>query len=266
MISISELLPAPRPGDPVLILGHRGARGVRPENTVEAFAYAREVKAHGVELDVQVCKSGEVVVFHDYDLDNLTDGTGWVKDKTLRELRELRVRQPKSKDLPKGAKPPLSNAIIPTLEEVIETLGHNLLIDVELKGRDWRPDGLEAKTIEALRRADAMKQVFFSSFNPVRLIRLRRLCWTLPLGMLFYHGNPRWVRERWTLPLVQPEAFAPFYEDIDEKLVEEARRRDLSLWTWTVNEAADARRAASHGVRSIITDFPAEMLELGLKS
>ncbi len=266
MLHLPELLRAPRTGDPVLILGHRGARGVRPENTLAAFRYAREIKAHGVELDVRLCRSGEVVVFHDDELDQLTDGSGPVIEKTLAELKRLRVREPKPKGAPKGFVPSLSDETIPTLEEVIDALGPDLLIDVELKGRDSKPDGLEKKTVETVRRHHAAKRVFYTSFNPVRLIRLRNLSWTLPLGMLFYHDNPRWIRDRWTEPVVQPEALAPFFEDIDAKLMAGARRRDYSVWTWTVNREEDARRAARAGVRSIITDYPAEMLALGLKA
>ncbi len=266
MPNLSELYPFPEAGDPILVIGHRGARGVKPENTLEAFAHARNIRAHGVELDVRLCASGEVVVFHDDKLDALTDGTGLVAEMPLEQLRKLKVRQPRPKDAPEGFRPALSGETIPTLAEVIETLGPELIIDIELKGRNWRPDGLEQKTLEAVRCMGAEKRVFYTSFNPVRLLRLRRLGRSLPLGMLFYHGNPRWIRNLWALPLVQPDLLAPFHEDIDGKLVEKARRRDLLLWTWTVNRQEDAERCAAAGVRAIITDFPEKMLALGLRS
>ena len=70
-----------------LILGHRGASGYAPENTIEAFQQAIDMKADGIELDVQLSKDGELVVIHDEWIDRTSNGTGWVKDLTLAELK-----------------------------------------------------------------------------------------------------------------------------------------------------------------------------------
>lgn len=239
---------------------------MRPENTVEAFRYARETGAHGVELDVHVCASGEVVVFHDETVERLTDGEGRLEAMTLGELRELRVRGPRPPDMPESELPEPTSSRIPILEEVIETLGPEMLIDIELKGRTGKPDGLELKLLRLVRRMGAGRRVVYTSFNPVRLLRLRRHGWSLPLGMLFYHGNPRWIRDRWTEPLVQPKLLAPFHEDIGIEMMRDAARDDLSVWTWTVNRPEDARRVAKLGVRAIITDDPAKLLALDLKA
>ena len=72
-----------------LIFAHRGAAGTHPENTMAAFIEAEKAGADGIELDVQLTKDGEVVVIHDETVDRTTDGSGWVKDITYRELRRL---------------------------------------------------------------------------------------------------------------------------------------------------------------------------------
>ena len=69
------------------IFGHRGASGYAPENTLEAFELAAKMGAHGVELDVHICKSGELVVAHDETIDRVADGTGFIKDMTPSELK-----------------------------------------------------------------------------------------------------------------------------------------------------------------------------------
>src|SRR5512133_3338040 len=71
------------------IWGHRGASAVAPENTLPAFAKAIELKADGVELDVQLTSDGVPVIFHDFEIDRLTDGKGLIKDHTFDELRRL---------------------------------------------------------------------------------------------------------------------------------------------------------------------------------
>ena len=69
------------------IFAHRGASGAAPENTLEAFDLAVRMGAHGVELDVHLCRSGELVVAHDETVDRVSDGTGRIRDLSLKELK-----------------------------------------------------------------------------------------------------------------------------------------------------------------------------------
>ena len=74
------------------IFAHRGASGYAPENTLEAFALAITQGADGIELDVQLTKDGIPVVIHDETIDRVTEKKGWVKDYTLKKLKELEDR------------------------------------------------------------------------------------------------------------------------------------------------------------------------------
>ena len=96
------------------IFAHRGASGYAPENTLEAFALAITQGADGIELDVQLTKDGIPVVIHDETIDRVTEKKGWVKDYTLKELKELTVLKNKF--------PKYSAAKIPTLEEVLDAV------------------------------------------------------------------------------------------------------------------------------------------------
>ena len=98
---------------PQRIFAHRGASGYAPENTLEAFQLATEMGAHGVELDVHLTLDDELVVAHDETIDRCSNGTGLIREKTLRELKGYRFH---------NGLPQFKNAAIPTLGEVFELL------------------------------------------------------------------------------------------------------------------------------------------------
>jgi len=120
--------------DRVLNFAHRGASHDAPENTLAAFRLAREMGADGVELDVQASKDGEAVVIHDFTVDATTDGQGPVKDETLAELKEL--------DAGSWFDARFAGERIPTLQEVIDEVGHQLLLAIELKVKGFGCAGL----------------------------------------------------------------------------------------------------------------------------
>ena len=107
------------------VWAHRGASAYAPENTLEAFLLAAEQGADGVELDVQLTKDGEMVVVHDEEIDRVSDGSGFVKDYTLAELKNLNFNKTHLE---------YQNVKIPTLREVYEALKPTgMTINVELK-------------------------------------------------------------------------------------------------------------------------------------
>src|SRR5262249_30121844 len=112
----------------VRILGHRGASSDAPENTLAAFRLALDQRADGVELDARLCRSGEVVVFHDERLERLTGASGRVADTSWAELSRLEVH---------GGPTGGSSGRIPLLAEVLEALPRTAFVNVELKSEDW---------------------------------------------------------------------------------------------------------------------------------
>ena len=112
-----------------------------PENTLLAFAKACEIPGlAGIELDIQLTKDGELVVIHDERVDRTTDGTGWVRDYTLAELKKLTIA--------KGTEYEQS---IPTMAEVFELieprLREGMLLNIELKTSEYEYPGIEQKTV-----------------------------------------------------------------------------------------------------------------------
>ena len=126
--------------DRPLIWAHRGASGYAPENTLESFQKAIDLGADGIELDVQLTKDDQIVVIHDEILGRTCEGTGWVKDYTLEELRRFNYNK---------TFPQVAHADIPTLREVYELMKPSgLTINVELKTGIVFYEELERKVIE----------------------------------------------------------------------------------------------------------------------
>ena len=167
------------------IYAHRGASAYAPENTLEAFRLAAEMGAHGVELDVHVCKSGELVVIHDETVDRVADGTGTVAEMTLAELKALNV----SKPIP-GYKP----TTIPTLEEVYELLKPTgLHVNVELKTGYVDYPTLVEKCVALAEKMGMTDRVLYSSFNHRTLLEVKAINPAVPTAHALWQEINPWT-------------------------------------------------------------------------
>ena len=227
----------------IKIIAHRGASGHAPENTMAAFQLAMQQGADGIELDVMLSKDGRLVVIHDDTVDRTTNGTGLVKDMTLAQLQAL--------DVGNGAQ-------IPTLEEVLHTFGGRFLINVELKNYATPFDALPRVVAELLNSNGFSRSVIVSTFNPFNLMRFRRLCPKVKLGLLTVPN----MADHWIWRLVKYDALHPHYEDVDRDLVSKAKARQEEVNVWTVDDPDEIRRLAGLKVDSLITNFPAKAREV----
>ena len=235
------------------ILGHRGASSDAPENTLAAFQLALAQGADGVELDARLCKSGEVVVFHDERLDRLTGTAGRVADVDWSALARLEVRAGGASGAPPGR--------ISLLSEVLEALPRTAFINVELKAEDWAGTGVAEAAgalLEAGRHAD---HVVVSSFDPRCLLRLALSHPRLKRGLLLDPDRPQ-LLQRWvTLPLLGRDAVHPHATDFTQSDVARWHAGGREVAVWTVDEADLARRFRAWGVDSLITNRPGALRE-----
>ena len=216
-------------------IGHRGAAGHEPENTLRSIRRALELGADGVEIDVRYV-DGELIVFHDARLERTTNGRGFVARKRFAELRAL--------DAGKGEQ-------IPTLREVFEAVDRRAVINIELKGRRT------AGPVEALigefvsGRGWEYGDFVVSSFHhrELRAIRDRQI----RIGLLLtrpsrlYSVSARRVRA-WSVH--------PALRYVTARFVEDAHRRGWRVLVYTVNEPAALERMRDLGVDGVFTDFP----------
>jgi glycerophosphoryl diester phosphodiesterase len=234
--------------DRPLNYAHRGASHDAPANTLAAFNLAAELGADGIELDVHLSEDGEAVVIHDFCLDATTDGHGQVRDHSLPQLREL--------DAGSWFDEAFAGQRIPTLQEVVDVVGHRLLMNIELKTKGLRAEGLVAEVVRIVEDNNLSDRTIISSFDPIALRRVRRANPTLSLGLLYSPDQIVFLRKAWPRHLVQVEALHPHYSLVTSKYVRWARGKGYRLHVWTADDPAAMQALIRHGVDIIITNRP----------
>ena len=237
-----------------VIIAHRGASHYAPENTLAAFQLAVEQGADGIELDVRLSADGHLVVIHDASVRRTTNGRGWVANLTLGQLRELNV----SEHCPKRAGGALPRQQIPTLDEVFETLGNQLLINVELKPLVRHTKILSEKVAFTIQRHRLKDVVICSSFSPFALKALAQFAPEIPRGLLLPAGAfPSQLAVSAGRKLTY-QTLHPDYRDLlkgtpSAFFQQSARQR---VFAYTINDETDIRRLFQWGVDGIFTDDP----------
>jgi glycerophosphoryl diester phosphodiesterase len=234
--------------DRPLNFAHRGASYEAPGNTLAAFLLAAELGADGIELDAQLSRDGEIVVIHDFTLEGTTDGHGRVSDQTVAELRRL--------DAGSWFDPAFARQQIPTLQEVVEAVGHKLLLNVELKTAHLTDDGLAAAVVRLVEENHLLDRVVVSSFNPLAIWRVRRLNPWIAVGLLYSPDMPLMLRRPWMRHLVHPDALHPYHSSVDANYVQWARQKGYRVHTWTVDDGEEMERLIQAGTDLIITNRP----------
>ncbi|MCY3624227.1 MAG: glycerophosphodiester phosphodiesterase family protein [Gammaproteobacteria bacterium] len=229
--------------DGLLIIGHRGAAGLFPENTLAGFAGALELGVDGVELDVRMAGS-EVVVMHDERVDRTTNGTGRVGELSFAELRRLDAG---------GGQP------IPTLAEVLDLVPKQVMVNIELKaaGTALAVADIVGDLADAGQTTDS-PSLLVSSFDHDELHRFREVCPGVPCAPL---------AGRWSDRLGPVAAALDAWSvNLSERAASDAHVRTVRGWgrrclVFTVNDRDRARALAAMGVSGVFTDYPDRLLE-----
>lgn len=231
------------------IFAHRGASGwdtkYAPENTMPAFEKAIEMGADGIELDVQLTKDGEIVICHDEKIDRTSNGTGWLKDYTLVELREFSFSK---------THPEYGDIKIPTLREFMEFMAPTgKELNIELKTGIIFYDGLEERTAAMMREFGMEDMVIYSSFNHHSLKLLKLSVPDARIGLLM---GENFVNVPEYPVMMKAEAVHPYYKHIDKDYIERCHANGIKVNTWTVDPLVELKRFCDYGVDIIITDCP----------
>ena len=219
-----------------MILAHRGASDARVENTLEAFSHAIERGADGVELDVQLSRDYEVMVFHDDDLRRLAGRHDRVETLTSRQLQRIRL---------------WGDGRIPRLAELLERWPTDRWLNVELKPV---ADG-HVLVERALAQLSGRPRVILSSFDPRLLLRARGLGSQYEHALLLAAESPPFLHAGGA------KAYGCASVHLDHRLctarvIEHHRAQGLEVGAWTVNDDARKRALVELGVTRLITDRP----------
>lgn len=229
----------------VLVIGHACAAGEAPANTLAGVRACLDCSAEAMEIDVQLCADGVPVLMHDDTVDRTTNLTGPVREKTLAELQAADA----------GAGEP-----VPTLDQVLALVAGKLTVMCELKATPDAPEQDQAcvdAVVEVIRRHNAESWTAVHSFNPIMVERARntepRISATIITGPIQGEQVDRLLGG---LMKRNAQAISVEHHCVDRQLVEKAKRRQVSVWTWTADTPEDWARVVEAGVDGIITNVP----------
>jgi glycerophosphoryl diester phosphodiesterase len=247
-----------------LVFGHRGFGNYAPDNSLLAARMAIEAGLDGVDMDGQRSRDGELVIFHDLSVDRLTSGTGRVSGHSVAELRAL--------DLGPKYGPAFKGAFVATFEDVLAATHGKGILMVELKVPGLARTGIEERAVEIVKNHDAFAEVYFSSFNPVVLWRLKHLDPRIHTVFIFMDTNwnpelrkeikvdlPWALRQEWIRrairKIVRPDLLSVNIEvapGVAERLI--AKGWPIFLWVPETDPAI--REALAQKPYGVISDEP----------
>jgi glycerophosphoryl diester phosphodiesterase len=230
----------------IQIVGHRGAAGVAPENTLPSFEAAWAAGVAWVETDVHLTRDGVPVLLHDATLDRTTTGHGRIGGITWEELQAI--------DAGTRFAPAFVGTRVPRLEDLLGAAAGRSGILIELKQEKERADLLVQRVLEAVAATGARSWVRFISFEADLLERVRRAPGGQKRALGFIDSEGAGLIE--TAERLGGVSIHPSLRALSPALIEAARAAGLRVNAWTANQAEQVRQAAELGVDEITTDFP----------
>lgn len=219
-------------------IGHRGARGHLAENTLESIEVALGFGVDAIEIDVHRCKTGELVVIHDFTLDRTTNGSGEITEYNLAELKELLVEE-KYK--------------IPLLTEVLDLIEGKCSINIELKGTNTAERTCDIVRDYVKNKGWAYTNFILSSFQNNELYDVFKIDRQIPIGIL----SKASVTEAIELgKKLKAAAIHPSIGITTRDNVKQCHQAGFKVNVWTVNDVKSIERMKDFGVDGIISDFP----------
>jgi len=224
----------------MLCIGHRGAMGHEPENTLLSVRKALSLGVDGVEIDVYNVED-HLVVIHDRNLARTTNGSGYIESHSFQYLRSL--------DAGKGEQ-------IPTLNEVIATVDQQAIVNIELKGSNTALLVVDLIQ-EYLNRGWSESDFVVSSFNHYELHQVKTICPQIKIGMLIY-GLP-W--EYMTIAQkLQADLVIASLDVVTAEFIDSVHQNNLPLWIYTVNQLDDIDRLRSLQIDAVFTNYPERVI------
>lgn len=267
-----------------LIVGHRGSRGLEPENTVKAFQKALGLGAQGLEMDLFITKDGQVVVTHDATIspDLCTKpGGGPVHEQESQRLKiyDLKLEEIKPYDCGSEPNPDFpeqenTEAHIPLLSEVVQQAnaytgaeGEPVRFFIEFKSDQAtdniyhpEPHFFVKATLQVLKEQNALDQTILLSFDKRCLQEARRQQPDIQIGLSF--EKPEGLEDELDTLGFLPNVLCPLHRELTPELLDFAREHELEVVPWTVNDEEDIRKMVEWKVDGIITDYPDKVRNL----
>jgi len=233
-----------KPGQ-IEVIAHRGGREWAPENSMSAFKKSVAAGVDGIEFDIQRCKSGQLVVCHDEDIDRTANGTGLIKDMTLSELQMF--------DLGPKFGAGFEHERIPALVDLLKMVDGKLETNIEIKNSPVGYPGIEEDLLKLLVDYPYPDKVVISSFDHNCLQRISARTHKYRLALLMdclIYDLPGYAKK------VGTQNWHPEFGGLREDSVKAAHDAGLTVNAWTVNGEKNWQAAKDMKLDGIITDDP----------
>ncbi len=220
-----------------MIMGHRGAAALEPENTLRSIERAMEIGVDAVEIDVRLSKDGELMVVHDSTVDRTTDGSGPVSDYSLDDLKKLDAG---------------GGQTIPTLQEVMELVGYKVKLVIELKEEET-----ERMVVELIKRNSFEDNVYVISFwhELVKTVKVMESC--IKTGVLLV-GCPV---DTCVAGQASADALVMKYNFVNRHFVEMVHKNGLQVFVWNIDDRHLLKPYVDMGVDGIGSNDPRVLVE-----
>lgn len=216
-----------------IIIAHRGASGLAPENTLLAYRIAIELGADMIELDVHETNDGYLVCIHDYEVDRTTDGTGAIAELSLKELQKLDAGQ---------------HEHIPLLSEVLEHAHGKIRVNIELKVTD-----VEKQVVQLVREKRMTDHVVVSSFLHGTLEAMHEVDPTITTAVLV--SKPMEDLVEYVSDL-KAKALNPLHTMVTSELINQMHNHNIQVFPWTINDSSTMLHLVRMRIDGLITDYP----------
>jgi len=243
-----------------LLFGHRGFGYSAPENSLDSIQKAVEFGLDGIEIDVQLTKDNELIVFHDSFLDRLTNGTGEVSEKTLEEIKFLSY---------------YGNESVLTLDEVLNQVNGKLVVDLDVKCGRANCNNIEVELVRVIENHEARSYVYVDSFNPLLLYRVKKLDPDVKTIFAFRDVEPLDSTNTLEIPfflkyepfrrvirkIIEPDLLSVEIT-VNKKTIERLASKGYPLVLWTAKTDEEIVSALNKKPFAVITEDPIKSLEI----
>ncbi len=231
-----------------ILIAHRGASAIEPENTLAAFKKALEFPfVKMIELDVYAIPSGEVIVLHDNKVDRTTKGQGYVMESSFEYLRSLDAGRSHGKSRKSGKREK-----IPTLNEVLDLVDRRVKVNIELKG-EHTAEPVKKVVEQYLAQGWEPDEFLVSSFHHEELRKFKQFMPKIPVGVIF-DGIPLGYAKY--AQAIKAYSLHLSIEFINKEIVDDAHRRGIKVFCWTLKEADEIERMCKLGVDGLFVNDP----------
>jgi len=259
---VTKNTPSPITSEEFIVIAHRGASTYAPEHTMISYQLAKEFDATYIEIDLQMTKDGVLVAMHDEKVDRTTNGTGLVKDYTLKEIKQLNAGNWFNKAHPTFASEIYEYVPVPTLEEIFEEFGQEANYYIELKSPKLY-EGMEEelqrllKEFDLIQTANDIPKVIIQSFDRASLQEMHQLEPKLPLiQLLSLKEKGKLSRQDFSTVKKYASGIGVNINMVDQTFIHEAQERGLPVHLFSVKTEADMRHAIEMKANGIFTDSP----------